>query len=144
MGLISVEAADWNRLPTPASVGILMSFSSIKQKRESIWFIFIFIFQIDVVRCLVKKRVHQKNIAILSPYREQRQRISDALKKETCKEVLVTTITKSQGNLQLVLFLPFNLRMYHSTTTLTAKTRYVSTQTSKVSELFRYTNKANI
>ena len=31
--------------------------------------------------------------------------------------------------------------MYHSTTTLTAKTRYVSTQTSKVSELFRYTNK---
>lgn len=70
-------------------------------------------FQIDVVRCLVKKRVHQKNIAILSPYREQRQRLSDALKKETCKEVLVTTITKSQGNLQLVLFLPFaNVSFY--------------------------------
>ena len=91
----------------------------------------------------MKKRVHQKNIAILSPYREQRQRISDALKEETCKEVLVTTITKSQGNLQLVVFL-FLLRMYHSRTTLTTKTRYISTQMSKVSELFRYTNKPNI
>ena len=60
-----------------------------------------------MVRCLVKKGVHPESIVILTPYREQRQRISDALKKGKYKEILVTTITKSQGNLQLVVCLSF-------------------------------------
>ena len=51
--------------------------------------------------------MHPESIVILTPYREQRQRISDALKKGKYKEILVTTITKSQGNLQLVVCLSF-------------------------------------
>ena len=54
--------------------------------------------QVHVARCLVKNKVPSSNIVILSPYREQRERISNTLGRVLgCKDILVTTITKSQG-----------------------------------------------
>ena len=59
--------------------------------------------QVHVARCLVlKNSVHPAKVVILSPYREQRSRISVALQGDcTCKDILVTTIAKSQGNKSL-------------------------------------------
>jgi len=55
---------------------------------------------VHVTRCLVQKmRVRPADVVILSPYREQRSRISIAMQGvHNCKDVLVTTITKSQGS----------------------------------------------
>lgn len=54
---------------------------------------------VHVARCLVKNKVPSSNIVILSPYREQRERISNTLGRVFgCKDILVTTITKSQGS----------------------------------------------
>ncbi|KAL9956676.1 hypothetical protein ACROYT_G038193 [Oculina patagonica] len=55
---------------------------------------------VHVARSLVcKNNVDASKVVILSPYREQRSRISDALKGVfRCKDILVTTITKSQGS----------------------------------------------
>lgn len=55
---------------------------------------------VHVARCLVfKNGVSPSDVVILSPYREQRERISKALEGNIIsKKILVTTITKSQGS----------------------------------------------
>ena len=51
-------------------------------------------------KCLVNKyQVPKTDIVILSPYREQRSRISDRL-KGAYGDILVTTVVKSQGKLK--------------------------------------------
>ncbi|KAJ7378386.1 helicase [Desmophyllum pertusum] len=61
-----------------------------------------------VARCLVHKNgVRASDVVILSPYREQRSRISAALQGVfKCKEIPVTTIAKSQGNKNLLIHHP--------------------------------------
>ncbi|XP_022809791.1 uncharacterized protein LOC111346790 [Stylophora pistillata] len=54
---------------------------------------------VHVANCLVNNyRVSSSKIVILSPYREQQERIRKALAKTSqCKDICVTTIAKSQG-----------------------------------------------
>ena len=63
--------------------------------------------QMHVATSLVYKyKVDASKVAILSPYREQQSKISGSLKKVyRCKDILVTTITKSQGKILCFLFL---------------------------------------
>ncbi|XP_022797848.1 helicase with zinc finger domain 2-like [Stylophora pistillata] len=55
---------------------------------------------VHVANCLVNNyRVSSSKIVILSPYREQQERIRKELAKTPqCKDILVTTIAKSQGS----------------------------------------------
>ncbi|XP_068761026.1 3'-5' exoribonuclease HELZ2-like [Montipora capricornis] len=54
---------------------------------------------VQVARLLARKNVRPADVVILTPYREQQNRISTALRKEgMCKNILVTTIVKSQGS----------------------------------------------
>ena len=57
--------------------------------------------QLQVATSLVYKYdVDTSKIVILSPYREQRSKISESLKKVYwCKNIPVTTIVKSQGKI---------------------------------------------
>ena len=49
-----------------------------------------------------KNNVDASKVVILSPYREQRSKISESLKKwYRCKDIPVTTIVKSQGKIHL-------------------------------------------
>ncbi|XP_068674039.1 3'-5' exoribonuclease HELZ2-like [Montipora foliosa] len=54
---------------------------------------------VQVARLFARKGVRPADVVILTPYREQQNRISTALRKEgMCKNILVTTIVKSQGS----------------------------------------------
>ena len=49
-----------------------------------------------------KNKVDASKVVILSPYREQRSKISESLKTVyRCKDIPVTTIVKSQGKIHL-------------------------------------------
>ncbi len=62
--------------------------------------ILLYIFlQVDIAGELVKTaKIEQQNIVILSPYNAQVSEIRDELKKRKMDQILVTTITKSQGD----------------------------------------------
>lgn len=49
-----------------------------------------------------RPQVRMSNVVILSPYREQRSKISELL-KGAYDEIQVTTVTKSQGNLAFLI-----------------------------------------
>lgn len=57
--------------------------------------------QIGIAVKLVKAKIKQKSIVILSPYNAQVSEIREALKKKKMDEITVTTITKSQGDRDL-------------------------------------------
>ncbi|XP_075952931.1 3'-5' exoribonuclease HELZ2-like isoform X1 [Anarhichas minor] len=54
---------------------------------------------VDVAKMLVKTaKIEQQSIVILTPYNAQVSEIKDALKEKGMDEIIVTTITKSQGS----------------------------------------------
>ncbi|XP_068760491.1 3'-5' exoribonuclease HELZ2-like isoform X4 [Montipora capricornis] len=54
---------------------------------------------VHVARLFSRRGVRPADVVVLTPYREQKNRISTALKREgMCKQILVTTIAKSQGS----------------------------------------------
>lgn len=58
-----------------------------------------FFLKVDIAGKLVKTaKIEQQNIVILSPYNAQVSEIRDELKKRKMDQILVTTITKSQGD----------------------------------------------
>ena len=62
--------------------------------------------QLQVATSLVYEYdVDASKVVILSPYREQRSKISKSLKKVYwCKDIPVTTIEKSQGKINFLCF----------------------------------------
>lgn len=55
--------------------------------------------QIEIAKKLVENaKIKQQDIVILTPYNAQVSEIKDGLKEKKMDQVLVTTITKSQGN----------------------------------------------
>lgn len=69
-----------------------------------------FLLQIEIAEMLVKRaKVEQQSIVILSPYNAQVSGIREQLKEKKMDEILVTTITKSQGDSESLGYLPSNL-----------------------------------
>ena len=63
--------------------------------------------QVQVAKYIVNqygKNVGKSNVAVLTPYRQQLNEISKRL-KGTYEEILVTTVTKSQGKAFLIIYL---------------------------------------
>lgn len=53
--------------------------------------------QIEIAEMLVKAKIKQQSIVILSPYNAQVSEIREELKEKNMYDITVTTITKSQG-----------------------------------------------
>lgn len=61
--------------------------------------------QITIAEKLVKTaRIAQQSIVILSPYNAQVSEIRNELKKKKMEQIPVTTITKSQGDSELLCY----------------------------------------
>lgn len=58
----------------------------------------LFLLQIEIAKELLRAEISKKDIVILTPFNAQVSEIREKLKQEKLSDILVTTITKSQGD----------------------------------------------